>query len=61
MILLKKITSVMTAAATIFLGTMTVTAPTAIAAPVGKSGTVMTKAEMSAFDCHKGGYWTSIG
>jgi hypothetical protein len=61
MILLKKTASVMAVAATIFLGTMTVAAPTAIAAPVGKSGTVMTKAEMSGFDCHKGGYWESVG
>jgi hypothetical protein len=61
MVLLKKSVAAMVASVTIVPGTMMVAVPTAIAAPVGKPGVVMTKAEMSAFDCHKEGNGKSIG
>jgi hypothetical protein len=60
MILLKKVTAVTAISGAVVLGTMIAT-PTAIAAPDGKLGAVMTKTEMSALGCEKGGNNGSIG
>lgn len=60
MSLLEKSATVMGVSMAVALGTM-MTAPTAIAAPFGKPGAVMTKTEMRDLGCTKGGRWESIG
>lgn len=57
---MKKTASTITASMAIVAGIITA-APTALAAPTGTPGAVMTPAEMSAQDCVKRGVGESIG
>lgn len=57
---LEKSAAAMGVSMAVFLATMMI-APTAIAVPAGKPGSVMTNAEMRDLVCTKGGHWESVG